>query len=224
MKLKKTPRNVFIALLSVNVILIALHLVLQYFQLNGEVSQYFMDVARRFNMDAEVSVSTWYEQILFLVVAQAFAYIAYQAYKKKRLFKRHWAFLAGLCVYLSMDEGSELHELLIAPVQHTLGISEGLLFFAWIIPVGIALIVLGLTFSKFFFHLPKRTQALFLTGVIVFIAGAIGVETVSGAYWESQNFVIDFNYRLLNAAEEGLEIFGLTIAFYGLLDYIKRLK
>ncbi len=222
MKLKQTPRNVLLVLIGANIVLILLHLVLQYFQLNTEATQYFMDMTRRFNMDEEVSVSTWYEQTLFLVIAQAFAYIAYLAYKKRQPFKRHWAFLAGLCLYLSMDEGSELHELLIAPVQQVLGISEGLLFFAWIIPVSIALFILAATFATFFFHLPKRTQALFLVGVLVFIAGAIGVETISGSYWESQNFVIDYNYRILNAFEEGLEIFGLTIAFYGLLDYIKH--
>jgi hypothetical protein len=215
-----SSKRILIYLLGVNIVLIFFHLVLHYLDLTQDFSPFMSDVVRRFSMDAEASIPTWFTQILLFVAAQCFAYIAYQLFRKKKEDRWYWILLSVLALYMSIDEGAELHELLIAPTQSALGISEGIFFFAWIIPVLIAVALLTLLFARFFFRLDKRTRILLSLSALLFLLGAIGVEMISGSYWESQDFAYDFMYRIFNAVEEGLENTGIILLLFVLFDRI----
>jgi energy-coupling factor transporter transmembrane protein EcfT len=110
---------------------------------------------------------------------------------------------------------------MIRPFQEMLGIDSGLFFFAWIIPMTIIIFILGTIFVRFFLSLPRKVKMLLFLSAFIFLLGAIGIEMISGAYWQANNFVYNMNYRILNAIEEGLENFGSIIAIYALIVYTK---
>ena len=82
--------------------------------------------------------------------------------------------------------------------------------------------MLGLVMLKWFLHLPMQTRKLLLLSFTIFIAGAVGMEMISGAYWQANDFVYDYTYRIFNAFEEGFEMIGVSIAIYALLNYAKE--
>ncbi len=204
------------SLILINIVLIILHLVFCYININLEPSLLLYEIGERFNMDNEISIPTWFAQILLFIIALLFAFI----YKNEK--RKEWLFLSLIFIFVSIDEGAEIHELMIRPFQEILNINSGLFFFAWIIPVLIIVFILGIIFLKFFNSLPKKIKLLLFFSAFVFILGSIGVEAISGSYWQSINFAYDMNYRILNALEEGLENFGSIIAIYSLLVYIKN--
>ncbi len=216
-----SAKGVFFFLIGINLTLISLHLVFQYFAINSELSSLLNQITARFNMDEEVSVPTWFSQSLLLLTSGLFAYIALATRSAKELFSKTWDFLAILFLFASIDEGSSLHELATEPMQQIFGITEGAFFFAWVIP-GIAIcLIICLSLLRFFLQLPTSSKIIFgLAALSLF--GAIGTEMISGSYWEAQNFQTDFIYRALNALEEGLENTAFILTIYGLLRTIAK--
>ena len=203
------------SLVIINIALIVLHLFFCYININLEPSLLLYEIGERFNMDNEISIPTWLAQTLLFIIALLFT-LTYLDEKRKE-----WLFLSLIFFFISIDEGAELHELMIRPFQEMLGIDSGLLFFAWIIPMTIIIFILGTIFMRFFLSLPRKVKMLLFLSAFIFLLGAIGIEMISGAYWQANNFIYDMNYRILNALEEGLENFGSIIAIYALIIYIK---
>jgi hypothetical protein len=130
--------------------------------------------------------------------------------------------LAVLSLIFSFDEGASIHELATQPLQRLFGQNlPGYLHFAWVIPAAIIVIAILSFFMKFFFSLPRRTQILFIISVLVYICGALGMEMISANYAEV-NGIKNIVYNVLVTLEETLEMTGMVIAIYALLDYIQR--
>lgn len=98
--------------------------------------------------------------------------------------------------------------------------TSGIFYYAWFIPYGIVIIILGIAYFKFFMSLPKRILRLFIFSAILFISGAIGMEAIGGMYDEKYG-QDNLGYYLLYTIEELLEMFGSILFFYALLSYIK---
>lgn len=222
MKLDFSAKRVFWILMSINLGLILLHLILHGIEFSGSVSESFLEAVRLFSLDQEANVPTWFAQTLLLTVATLFGLIGCQIKKTKKSNRWPWFFLSIVFVYLSIDEGSQIHELTIEPFQNLFGIDSGLLFFAWIIPVGTVMIISAALLFRFFKNLDKTLRAQLFFAATIFIFGAIGMEMISGSYWESVDFVYDMRYRVYNAIEEGLENAGSITAIYALYVYFKR--
>jgi hypothetical protein len=210
--------------IALNIFFIVTHLFFAYIQINFDLSYFESDLLSRFNMDREVSIPTWFAQILLLILSVSFFWIAKFKLASKDQFRFHWFFLGCLSFFMSIDEGAELHELATHPIQQLLSINSGLLFFAWIIPVLITLVILLLLLTRFITYLDQQTRNLLILAAIIFVSGAVGIEMISGAYWQANNFEYNMIYRILNSAEEGLENFGTILAIFATLDYIRRSK
>lgn len=206
-------QNIFFSLLSINALLIVAHLTVHWFELNSTINE---SIVKLFSMDIEYSIPSIFASLLLLSIAVLCVKI--WANKKTKP-SWHWLGLALVFFYVALDEFFALHENLIEPTQNALGIEGGFLFFAWFIPVLAILSVLVIVFAKFFFKLPKTTKNLLIMAAVLFISGAVGVEMISGAYWEAHDFQNDMTYRLLNALEEGLENTGSITAIFALLRH-----
>ena len=62
---------------------------------------------------------------------------------------------------------------------------------------------------------------LFGTSALVLISGAIGMEIVDGFFAPSTGDEHTLTYDVLSALEELLELTGIALFLYSLLDYIK---
>jgi hypothetical protein len=171
-----------------------------------------------FNVDAEVSIPTWYAQILLFVASGLLFLIA----KLAKEHRKYWYILAGIVLFVSIDEGASIHELLIVPVRELLQISQGPLYYTWVIIYGIALAVVGLFFVRFFACLPAKTRWLFAFAMGLFLMGALGMEMVGGLVVSTH--MPELLYAVVVGTEELLEMLGVATFIYALLEYAARYK
>ena len=216
-------KRVFFTLISINALLVAIHLILHGIEFSGANSEALLELVRLFSLDQEGNVPTWFAQTLLASIAGLFGVIALRRKDAGESRTWPWFFLSIVFVYLSIDEGAQIHELTIEPFQNLLGIESGFLFFAWIVPMGLAILVATILLLSFFIRLDKALRNQLFLAAFVFLLGAIGMEMISGAYWESVDFVYDMRYRVYNAIEEGLENTGSILAIVALYTHVKNL-
>jgi hypothetical protein len=168
-------------------------------------------------VDGECNIPAWFSASLLLVCALLLAVIA-AAQGGDEPPDRRWLVLALIFGFLSLDETAQLHELSIAPLRDMLHPS-GLLYYAWIIPAGIAVALFAVAYLSFLQKLPARTRRLFLSAAAVYVGGALGVEAISGtqAALHGEHSVA---YHAIVTVEETMEMAGLVYFIYALLDYI----
>lgn len=220
---KISAKKIFLILLLINALFIVLHLLSYFLTTKTDYSPVINQIAHKFNMNNEVSIPTWFAQTILLLTSFLFAYTAILFQKSKVGFKKTWWFLSGLFLYASIDEGSELHEIATQPFQEMFNITEGLLFFSWVIPGIIIFIILCIILIKFYLHLPLTFKIIFSTAAIMLFA-AICVEMISGSYWQSNNFQDNLIYYIMIATEEGLENTSFIITIYGIIRFIEIQK
>src|SRR5262245_61133283 len=74
------------------------------------------ELARQFDVSEEGNVTAWASVVLLLVTALIVAAAALEARSRRDPDTKWWWILAGGFLYLSLDEGAALHEILIGPV------------------------------------------------------------------------------------------------------------
>lgn len=204
--------------------LTAIVLILVTLSMCGQVSKYIfghpklMGFVPLFCVDEESNVPTWYSSVALLIAAAMLAVIALLHRHKGDRYAIHWALLAIVFLGLSMDEIAMLHELPIEPLRRALS-AKGLLYYTWVIPGAIFAGAVAVIFRGFLWQLPPATRRAFLVAGITFLAGALGVEMLSGyqAYrYGEQNLP----YAITTTIEELLEMTGIVIFIDALVGYL----
>ena len=189
----------------------------------GIISKYFFDhhtiygLVPLFDFDTERNTPTMYSAIALIFASVLLLYIAL-THKKLKLPYIMWLGLSVIFLFLSIDEVTKIHERLGDPTREAFNTS-GLLFFGWMIPYGIALVIFIIAYSRFLFKLPKDTMILFLISGAVFISGAIGFEMLGGRQVELYGYS-NLLYSFYYTCEESLEMIGVALFIYALLSYI----
>lgn len=130
-----------------------------------------------------------------------------------------WLLLSAVFLFLSVDEFAQVHERLGEPTQRLMGASTGIYRFAWVLPYGVLLVVFGLVVCRPFLRLPSRTRMLFAVSGGLFVAGAVGCESLGGIYVtgsDPSRVVLMW----ITMVEEGLEMFGIALFNFALLELI----
>jgi hypothetical protein len=172
---------------------------------------------RLFHLDAEANIPTWFSSSLLLLCSGLCAVIALLKRDSGDRWRRHWAALAPIIAYLSMDEAASIHENLIWNWRPLRDLSP-VLYYPWVV-AGIAFVGLFLlAYARFYCHLPRRTQALFLLAGATYVGGALGLEMVGSAYIGT--FGRGGMMRVILLFEESLEMLGIAIFAYALIAYL----
>jgi hypothetical protein len=189
----------------------------------GIVSKYYFNqgsvygLVGLFDFDTERNIPTLYSSIALLFSSILLSLIAFK-HKKLELPYIAWFGLSLIFLFLSIDETSSIHERLSTPTREQFGTS-GVLYFAWVVPYGLASLIFIIAYTKFLFKLPKRIMVLFLISGFIFVLGAIGFELIGGRYqglYGSENIL----YSIITTCEELLEMLGIAIFIYTLLTYM----
>ena len=181
-----------------------------------------MGLVPLFDLDSENSIPTLFNSLLMLLIAALLAMIA-RARKQRRQTCLLWIFLALVFLFLGIDESASIHERLNRPVREWLNTS-GAFLFAWIIPYGVLVLLLGVTYARFVLDMPSRPRRLLILAFSMYIAGAIGVEMIGALYYEANRGDMDFTYGLITLVEEFLEMGGLATFVYCLMVYIDSVE
>lgn len=132
----------------------------------------------------------------------------------------HWRVLMILFLLIAFDEAAAVHEKSIQVVRDTLDVS-GWLFFAWVVPAWIFVIIFGLAYLRFLLALPKSSVGLFTLSGALYVGGALGIEMPGGAYAEVHG-QDTFAFQMIATVEEVLEMAGLALFAYALVRFLGR--
>jgi hypothetical protein len=172
-----------------------------------------------FDLDREMTVPTWFSSVTLLLCAVLLILIGTVRRAQHAPYVRHWLALGGIFAFMSLDETAEIHESLSRPLRALLD-TDGALYYAWVIPGTILVLVLGLAYQGFLRALPARSRALFIAAGALYVGGALGIEFVEAS-------LRDITPRTplvgiaASHAQEALEMTGIALFVHALLDYLR---
>lgn len=178
---------------------------------------YLLGLVPAFDLDTEANIPTWYAAQILFTVALTAALVAHQRRLEGRDDWRGWAYFGLLFALMSMDEAASLHELVDIALRPALQLS-GTMQFVWILPAVVLLVVVGTAFRDFFRHLPTATRRRLLTGVGVYLCGAVGIEAVGGGI-AAAGGGDTIAYALEVLVEECLEMMGAIVILSAVLRH-----
>lgn len=203
-----------IVLLVVNLVSIYLDKVLQMRSSFVNALVYYFDAGK------EQSIPTLFSSLLlFISSLLLFSIYTIQARNKKKN-RKGWLFLAGLFIFLLLDEAAGIHEQ-FNRLRPLINDTSGAFYYAWIIPYAILALVIGLGMLRFLLDQPPQTRNMFIVSGSVYILAAAGFEILEGVS-SVQSGVGNLNDKLLTAGEEFLEMIGITLFIQTLFQYISR--
>jgi MFS family permease len=177
--------------------------------------------ARLFDVSGEFNLPTFWNVLLLLAFAGVAGLIAGLAADRRGPAGRFpWLVVTLIGLALAGDEMLSLHERALKVPGRLLarmGISAPT--YSWIIP-GAVLALAGAAVTIWWARrLPRDVRRGLVLALIVYAAGAIGAEAVSG--WFQSHQGVGVGYQLAAAVEEGLE---WTAVFLALLAVTRMLR
>ena len=94
-----------------------------------------------FDLDTENNIPSVYATLTLLISSILLGMIGVNTFRQKQTYAYHWFGLAGIFLYLAIDEFEKIHERLSEPVAALLPFARQINS-AWVIPFGMALIIL----------------------------------------------------------------------------------
>jgi len=185
--------------------------------------QSLFGLVRLLDLDEEANIPTYFSVLQLNIAACLLWMIGGHARRRADPYARHWMVLAAIFVFLGLDELAQVHELLSHPLRMSMHV-DGMLRYAWVIPYGALALVVGAAYLGFLMHLPTRTGWLLVTSGLIYVGGAAGLE-MYGGYLETklgaEAIKTSLAYFTEVFFEEGMEMFGIALFIYTLLDYIQ---
>jgi hypothetical protein len=178
------------------------------------VAQLNFTILGLFSLSLEGNLPTWYSSLLLFACGLALHAVAAGARQQSAPFRHRWALLGCIFMFMSLDEAVELHEQLGRLVK-----LHGVLYFSWVVPASVIVILLGLAYLPFLVHLPARTRWRFVIAGALYVGGALLLELPLG-YWAERAGTENLTYVLIDWVEESLEIFGATLFLSSLFEYL----
>jgi hypothetical protein len=213
-----TPGRVLGALLLGDSLLILAGITVEVLRL-GFGYEHLMGLFPRFHLDLEGNIPSYYSALQLLAAAVMLAVIAMLAFCERSFWRWHWTVLGAGFLFMSFDEMTSIHELLIAPLQ-PLTIGNSWLFYAWVVPALIALPVFLLTYLPFLLTLPRHFTLLFLLSAVIFLGGSVGLEMIGGHIIALHGKINAAAYQTEVVVEEGMEMIGISLFIYTLVRYL----
>ena len=162
-----------------------------------------------FNFDEEQNIPSFFNSILFIICAVLF-FINGNASPRKTM--KTWHLMGFIFIFLSLDEACSFHEILTKIPDYFNFKRTGIFYFFWIVPYGIASLLLLFFLIPFIKQMPKRIRSLFIISAIIYVTGAVVVESISGIEFEKNKKSLLF--QIFVTTEESCEMLGLILAIY----------
>ncbi len=179
-------------------------------------------IRKLLDLDSEVNLPTWYQATMLALCAVVLLVIAgNQLRESGGRAAAPWAGLGALFGYLSLDEQISLHELAMPPLRAALGITDGILYYAWVVPGAAILVALAVVYIPFLRRLDAATRHRFVGAGALYVGGAFGLELLGGAFAGARGET-DYAVKVIATVEETLEMVGTVLFLRALLLYVSR--
>ncbi|MDH3692687.1 MAG: peptidase M48 Ste24p, partial [Gammaproteobacteria bacterium] len=173
-----------------------------------------------FDFDHEGNVPTLYSAVSIVFCSTLLALITHANWRRLDGKRFYWLGLTILFLFLAIDEGTAIHEEVGTFLSRYMD-GRGLLYFLWVVPYGIATVILGLAYLRFVWGLPRDTRTRFVMAGVIFVTGALGLDML-GAREADLNGYATVTYSLLYSLEEMLEMLGIVLFIYALLSHLAQ--
>jgi hypothetical protein len=164
-----------------------------------------------FDLDEEASFGTWFSAVILLYAGQ----LLWRHARARRALEDTWAgwwFVLAVGFHvLSVDEVAGMHEYL-----NTL--FKSMPWTTW--GAAVSLLV-ALAYLPFLWHHRWRTSLLFVLAGAIYLGGAVGVERATDWY-EKADELNTLSYNLWTDVEELLEMYGVILFLFAILDHMRR--
>ena len=212
-KIAKYLATIILALLFFNVVNIAVQ---NYMPLDALQARF---IDRFFNFNGENNFPSFFSTLL-LLFASVLLFFVYTHVKEESRTRKEWMVLGVVFAFLTLDENIQIHETISKFTRPLISDDfSGLLYWSWVLPYFLFSIAIALYLLKFVLALPHITRNLFFLSAFLFISGALGLELIEGYVYKSYGLNHLYN-QILYCVEELMEMAGVTIFIYSLLQYI----
>ncbi len=193
-------------------------------KLAGTESRTQLEFVRLFDLNGEGNIPAWFSSFLFILAA----YSGVELGREDRgnagriPMRIGWRAMAGVFLFLSLDETAGLHE---AIGRYFSIFADGLPIYAWTFFGAAFAALVGLMFLPFFLRLPAVTRTGLALSGLVFLGGAVGVESI-GAIVDIRGWdhaPRGFSWTRAIALEEGMEMAGVIMLIATLRHYRRML-
>jgi len=216
MEIKVDPKQVAIASLWVAAVLTLINSVLLFFYFYLDDDELF-GLVDLFDFAIEGNIPTLYSAVAILFCSALLAHANWHRPDGRRFY---WLGLTILFLFLAIDEGAAIHEAVGSYLGRSLS-AKGFLYYLWVVPYGIATVVLGLVFLKFVRELPKNTRVRFIVAGVIFLTGVLGIEML-GAREADLHGTETVAYCIFYSLKEMLEMLGIILFIYALLSHLAQ--
>ncbi len=157
-----------------------------------------------FDLDEEASFGTWFSVVILLIAGRLL--VAQAKLLRAQADTSHvWWLVLGIGFhFLSIDEVVGMHELVNTLMEET----------PWTVLAFWIVALVGLSYLPFLWRYRWRTAGLFLLAGAIYVGGAVGVE-----HWTDAD-VNSLHYNMWTTLEEGMEMAGVIVFIYALLDFM----
>ncbi len=176
-------------------------------------------VAKIFDVNREKNLPTLYAALTLLLCSGLTALIALKKGTEGDRYRHYWTGLAGIFLFLGLDEGLSIHEKIGRPVKSVVE-TTGIFHYAWLLPALLGVTVVMILYIPFFRHLPQKIQRLIWLALAAYLGGALGMEMVAGFYLSSTQQMNPMIWAVMTLTEEGLEMLGVLFLIRALLSYM----
>jgi len=201
------PRGLVRFLVATMLALLAIHLVTQYDRFHGQHVPWQLD--ELFDVDEEQTIPNWFSSALLAFGALLMAAIAGAARGRGSAEAPRWAATSLVMLYMSFDEVAGLHETFnsLSPIS-------------WTVPFGLLALAVGAYFLPFVLKLRRATVRGIVVAGFIYVMGAVGIEFITSRIFTGGEFK-KFDYAILTALEEGLEMSGAILTIRTLLAHMR---
>jgi hypothetical protein len=189
----------------------------------GIFSKYYLNhdsvfgLVSLFDFNTEMNIPSFYSSVALLISCVLLFLIA-QINQKTNSPYYSWLGLSIIFLFLSIDEISSIHEGFGRHVKQLISTS-GFLYYSWVIPYTIAVIIFFLVYIRFLLSLSLKIRTLFICSGGIFLTGAVGFEMLGGRQDQLYG-ATTFLYTIYYTIEELLEMFGIALFNFTLLTYL----
>lgn len=174
-----------------------------------------------FLLNAEGNIPTFFSSANLVFCSILLFLAGHAAKQSSQPFAISWSLLGLLALFVAVDEGAQIHELLDRNRAWTTHLFEpqGALAGPWVVAYGTLVLAVLAGYVRFFLHLPTRYRLLFALGAALFVGASIGLEMLGAKEWTAAGKSLLF--EILNWIEEVCEMSAVTLINASLLSYIQ---
>ncbi|MGI9553298.1 MAG: hypothetical protein ACR2NC_00110 [Thermodesulfobacteriota bacterium] len=229
---KFRPKTVLVFLLAISLGLFLFDIFLVYLGYKFNLwytSKTFTQFQNLFSLLFETSIPTFFSTLNLLLSSVLLWVIAKNTELTEGKNRKLWISLSVIFLFLALDEGTQIHELIGVYTNSIFNFPPGHPFhYSWVIPYSVLILIIGLLYLKFLFTLPVAIRNGIIAAGLLFVLGAIGLEMVEATELRNidrVSYIRKYNFDrayIVPAVQELIEMVAISYFNYILLKYMAQ--